>query len=570
MQDLPKGAVHRGAGGQKLAKPKVENPERHHVHMDTPAKRDAINNLNTHLGTLTKDQAEHVTYVEMYGKICKSGTDFDGLHALLHVNGELSAAQQAAGPQNGAGYDVQFVSDTNTNDLLRVKRIRETNRNEHLGHTAIYHVSRPFGVGHTGQPVIRLPLWNIKQHPQTVGGTHGAEALKLKAHPGMGINDLLRGKFAGPGANEHASTLNRLKIIHEREAAGLTAGGHHPGEIAAAANAAIRQQKLDRLAQRANETPMASADTGEQRMFEKCAKPAPAHAAEIDKLLTGLGGMSTAEVGSARDFSNGEIVKVRRNGSEGVNHSYWVSTREGHSGLMKGYDLEYGIPENEVYSKLLSVKLGARGVLGMSNLVPTVTMRDTKDGRMSIMERTGPDVVASGAANRVDFTTPTSRNSLSSLLVLTTLTGNTDRHSGNFRVNKKTGEFIAIDNGFACKDIGYRPDDDGDLRMSAEHRAQRGYERAVENTVMKYNIPEFRLKPEQVTKAEEYVNSPECAEDIKKVYTGTPFIKFAKRKGYRSELTDDEIVNEFTRRTMFQLRAGVKVLKDQVGLQGPK
>ena len=548
---LPKGAVHRGAGGQKLAKPKAENPERHHVHLDTPEKQEAVNNLNRNLNLFTRTQCEGVTHVEMYGKICKSGSDFDRLHALVHVQGELNAAQQA-GLQNGVGYDAQFVSDTNTNDLLKIKRIRETNRNEHLGHTAIYHVSRKAFDGG-----ILLPMWKMGFNPQTVGGTHGAEALKLKAHPGMGINDLLRGKFAGPGANEHASTLNRLKIIHEREAAGLTAGGHKPGEIAAAANAAIRAQNKAKEGVSRPEA-MRTADRSEMEMFHKCAQPAQAHAEEITNLLNNMKYASIAERTSVKDFSQGEVVKVRRNGSHGINDSHWITTKDGHEGLMKGYSEDYGIPENEVYAKQLSVKLGA------PTLVPAVAMRDTEAGRMSVMERSAGDVVASGQAFGVDFTTTASRDSLSNMLILTTLTGNQDRHDRNYRVNSKTGEFIAIDNGFACNDAGYDGGDDGDIMGRSDRRSRSGLERAVRESVHKYNIPEFRLNSAQVDKAEAYINSPDCVEDIKKVYTGKPFIEFAgDHKGMRYQ-NDADLTNEFARRTILQLKAGLQVLKNNV------
>lgn len=157
----------------KLPKP------RNYIHLDTPEKNEAMDKFNDWFKHKRGGEIQNVHAVEFYGKICQSGADFDGVRALIHVDGGLSQEQKEWNTYAGDYWDAshftfRFVSDYDNNDRKDVEKIRRDNREFRLGNTSVHFVSR-LGT----EPRIR----GMRGNPDTTGGTHGVEALRLKANP---------------------------------------------------------------------------------------------------------------------------------------------------------------------------------------------------------------------------------------------------------------------------------------------------------------------------------------------------------------------------------------------------
>ena len=170
-------------------------------------------------------------------------------------------------------------------------------------------------------------------------------------------------------------------------------------------------------------------------------------------------------------------------------------------------------------------------------------------------------------AGHPTFDNELARETYSQMMVITSLTGNTDRHYRNWMVDKN-GEILAIDNGFTCiRAVQQGLDDFSRDEPDLVDRAEYAFKRAKENTVEGYmTIKGASIKKEHVDKAVKFVNSPKCEEVVRNNFTSTAFRDKAKKhwSAYRG-LTDDQITEKATKAAMNQLKAGVSVIKTLSG-----
>ena len=471
---------------------KVPKP-RNYVHSDTPEKQQAMTNFTDWFATKKGGEVQNVQAVEFYGKICQSGADFDGVRAIIHVNGGLSQEQKEWNTYAGDYWDkknftFRFVSDFDNTDRKDVEKIRRDNREFRMGNTSVHAVNMIGNVPH---------VRGLKNRIQEEGGTHDSAAVWLKNNP--------------------------TKHIWDKRGAPQPGGGKPP---------VVAAGKID-----------------------------PAAYIKARKYVTSTNSRI------ANHLALGESESKRMNGRQGINPSWWVKIKSDGEGLMKKdgvMDGQHGIPETEVFNSDFAESIGM-------SCVPVTTFRvDPQEGRCSIMEKRDGFVTANQAhanyrANHTLYNSKLALKSTSELVVLTTLTGNYDRHINNWMINENTGEVLAIDNGGGM----LRCIRDSGSEIEARDRAQRyaasGWRMAGDRPETFLGMDKFKVMQEHVDAAEKFINSPECDEVIARNFDGEDMVKILKKANpsYRQK-SNAEVIATVRKYAKIQLEEGLKYLKAHI------
>lgn len=267
-------------------------------------------------------------------------------------------------------------------------------------------------------------------------------------------------------------------------------------------------------------------------------------------------------------FAN-EVIADKQYLGGGANDSYKVRFPDNSYAAMKPLDKnyygQYGFPIAEGFCSDLSEELGL-------TVVPvTGYRREPNMGLCTMMDWVENARTASASSANMD--NDLARDTASQMVVLTTFTGNTDRHGGNWMIDNNTGQIHAIDNGFACalETIGYDPWN----RKSPYDRAKAAYigkMNARKDYIGPKNIPNWRIKPEHLKAVEDFMADDAKVDAlIERHFATDDFVetihKYEKSGqhggGYvYARMTDDQIKAEGVKRCRAQLEGGLKFLKE--------
>ena len=142
--------------------------------------------------------------------------------------------------------------------------------------------------------------------------------------------------------------------------------------------------------------------------------------------------------------NNAFSVKDEQNYKKGMGESYLVEIEGGGLGLLKPPEFESvkDDPSHEVAAYEIATALGL-------DIVPPTALREMPDGRVASLQAwiEGADTAAALSRDGVHDYLPIKQ--VQNMWVLDAITGNMDRHTGNFLISRDKKRIHAIDNGMS-------------------------------------------------------------------------------------------------------------------------
>lgn len=239
----------------------------------------------------------------------------------------------------------------------------------------------------------------------------------------------------------------------------------------------------------------------QNKINSKYWKPIPLSKPELHRALT------TNKISSKKLLFHKDPKADRPGG--GVNESYLCQIDgDGRAIVKPDTGKGYGSASNEVYAYSLADALGF-------DIVPVTTYRTWEDGRKSSAQSFVDNATIEWETKVGDIKMSEDlKDSFSQMVVMDCITGNADRHGGNWLYSTDTGKIVAIDNGFSGLHTA------GKFGTGADKRTERTIlGRALDNwqaILVKSKSPGARggitkrdmpIKKEHIDAAEKYINS---------------------------------------------------------------